>query len=313
MNFCWLSNSLYKSDVWGGRFVSEAMYEGFKFLDYHIDLRSWKELHPNYAALQDYDVIFTLDSNFSPQMYHLAGGKATTVFWAIDDPRCHRAPAPGFDCFFTHSRGSVKLHEDLGRTNVHYLPLGYNPEVFKKIHSSTRSQNLCYVGNGLATKSYRTILEPAREHHGDELLIFGKDWNKPENIKYRKHVIMAVVPEAVNMIYNQTKIVLNMHTQDQRTTDCTFIMRDFEARAAGAFVLSDTFEGQEFFGKHQCFSDSPAETKELIRYYLENDEEREKIAREGYDTVVKGKNTYRDRCREIRKIQGDETGNQGVG
>lgn len=297
---CWLSNSLSKEDIWGGRFVSEAMHRGFKDLGYDVDLLSWKELHPNYGALKDYDSIFTIDSNFSPQMYRLAGGKARLVFWAIDDPRCHRAPAPGFDWFFTHSKGSMKLHEGLGRTNVHYLPLGYDETVFHPLPCA-RLQPIVYVGNGLTTKSYSTILKPAVEHF-KEILIFGKDWNKPHNIEYRKYVAMSVQPVGVNQIYNQTKIVLNMHSQDQRVTDCSFIMRDFEARAAGAFVLSDTFEGQEFFGKHQCFSDSVKETKELIEYYLENDDEREKIAKEGYDVVTRGKNSYTDRCREILAV-----------
>jgi spore maturation protein CgeB len=79
-------------------------------------------------------------------------------------------------------------------------------------------------------------------------------------------------------------------------------MRTFEQAACGAFTLAtrspavlDIFrEGENI----ECF-DTPAEAREKINYYLAHEGERRRIADAGYELVVRGGHTYRDRVEKL--------------
>lgn len=300
MKIAFVANSLNLSYRWGGSLVSVYLVKAFRQLGYDIDLLAWDKIPRRYDLLQSYDVIGSLDYNISGLMLHRVSNVDNCFFWGIDDPEIFAGVPDGYDHYFTHSKGSMELYEKKGRT-VDYLPFGYDPEVFNFMENEKKIHDVVYVGNGIATKSYSTILKPASEF---DLKIWGKDWNKPNNIEFRKHLQEDINPEEVNKINNQSRIVLNMHRKSQRETESSFIMRDMESRASGAFVLSDYFKGCEYFGKGQIFSESPEETREFIEYFLDpsNEEEREAIAKEGYDLITKGRNTYEDRAKSIVKV-----------
>lgn len=299
MRICWLSHTLDKRLCWGGTLLSHYYYDAFKELGYDIDLRGWHDIMGQYDLLRDYDIVFVIDYSFNPvelrKRYKI---EATTAFIGIDDPRCYSAAHVGYDYYFTNSEGSIPLHKELGRENVHWLRFAYSPQVFYPMEED-KLLDVVYVGNGLATKSYEAIFDPATKY---DLSIFGRDWNKQGNLKYRRFVKGTLPPNKVCDVYNHSKIVLNMHTEDQCRTNNSFIMRDWEARATGAFVLSDKFRGSEYFGENQVTSDSPEETQSLLGYYLSHDEEREAIAREGYEKIKD--ETYVERAKEIIQVTG---------
>jgi hypothetical protein len=88
-------------------------------------------------------------------------------------------------------------------------------------------------------------------------------------------------------------------------------MRTFEQPACRAFSLvTRTPAVTELFAEGEnieCF-DSAAEAKEKIRFYLANDQARERIAEAGYDFVVNSGHTYMDRAKQILGWLADDRG-----
>ena len=302
MKSIWLSNSLEPTDLFGGIFVSGYLYNAFKKLGTEVDIGAWKDIYNRYDLLTPYEVVGSLDYAVNPTMWKRVSRVKKCYFWAIDDPEILHGPKNGWDILFTHSKGSVKLHEEIGRKEVHYLPLAFDPRTFFPIDNK-KILDVVYVGNGIASKSYDIIMEPASNF---DLNIWGKDWNKSTNHQFRRFLRGNIPPNKVNDVYSRTKIVLGMHRQSQRETQESFIMRDFEVLATKSFVISDTFKGCEYFKGGMIFSESAEETKELIEYYLDPDniEERNKIAQKGYDIVTKNKDTYEERAKKIIEIVG---------
>lgn len=97
--------------------------------------------------------------------------------------------------------------------------------------------------------------------------------------------------EDAAQIYGQSKIVFNISMLDDIN------MRTFEAMASGSMLLTNwipTIEDLFEDGKHLALYRSPEEMVEKARYYIEHDEEREKIAAAGYAEVM-AKHTFRHR------------------
>lgn len=93
--------------------------------------------------------------------------------------------------------------------------------------------------------------------------------------------------EDYNRLHAQTKIVYHHSITKQIN------MRVFEAMAAGCLVVCHRPEDHHdptshifTHGEDIVFVDSDEEALEVVRYYLEHDEERERIARAGRDKVV---------------------------
>ena len=106
-------------------------------------------------------------------------------------------------------------------------------------------------------------------------------------------------------IFNQSKIVFNVSARGELN------MRHFEALGSGAFLLSDNIpESENVFkeGVHFAGYSNMAEMIEKARYYLEHDEERERIAHAGHIEAHQ-KHTYLHRVISVLKtanIQFDE-------
>jgi spore maturation protein CgeB len=80
-------------------------------------------------------------------------------------------------------------------------------------------------------------------------------------------------------------------------------MRVFEAMSCGRLLLTDRANGilDIFSDKKHLIVYNENNLEELILYYLDNSEEREKIAKSGYNEVVE-KHTYEKRLEKILKI-----------
>jgi len=79
------------------------------------------------------------------------------------------------------------------------------------------------------------------------------------------------------------------------------VARPFETMACGTFLLTYRTEDNPFRdGVHCCLYDpaKPAELAEMIRHYATHEEEREQIARAGFEEVRKNYDV-RERMAEI--------------
>jgi spore maturation protein CgeB len=89
--------------------------------------------------------------------------------------------------------------------------------------------------------------------------------------------------EAAARVFADSKICLNIALNNDVN------MRNFEVLGAGGFLLTSRVESLEGIltdGVHCMMYDNLEQAVEKAKYYLEHDEEREKIARAGYDHVI---------------------------
>ncbi len=110
--------------------------------------------------------------------------------------------------------------------------------------------------------------------------------------------------------YRTTKINLNLNRIQIQTS---FTQRHFDTKASGAFLLTDKracsnryfiTEGPD---KEIVEYDSLTHCKELIDYYLDHEEERERIAGNGIERIL-ANHTYKNRIEEIIAVCKKEWG-----
>ena len=103
-------------------------------------------------------------------------------------------------------------------------------------------------------------------------------------------------PEEMSLVYGQSKMVFNYPVNNDLN------MRFFEALACQKLLVTKRIaNGQDTLfreGEHFVAYDGLDDLVEVIRFYLEHDDERERIARQGYELVL-SKHTYRIRVEEM--------------
>jgi spore maturation protein CgeB len=117
--------------------------------------------------------------------------------------------------------------------------------------------------------------------------------------------IDAKALQDMSLIFSRSKIVLNKTMADDLN------QRVFEVLGSGAFLLTNRIDAraglEDLFtdGKHLVIYENQEHLLELIRYYLDHDEERESIAAAGHKEALE-KHTYDARVVDIiRTVQED--------
>ena len=185
----------------------------------------------------------------------------------------HLQLARQFDVIFLAQREYVEQFRKSGIKNVHWLPLGCDPQ----IHGALKVSKLYDVGfAGSITKSHahdrrRELLEKLKS---------------TVNLEVRR-----VFLEEMAHLFSSSRIVFNNAIKNDLN------MRVFEALCSGSLLLTDDAEGVSdlFTDKKDLVIYNDANIAELARYYLENDDEREEIARAGREKVL-AHHTYAHRA-----------------
>jgi spore maturation protein CgeB len=130
-------------------------------------------------------------------------------------------------------------------------------------------------------------------------------WLDHPMLKFHRHHYIAELEKA--KAFRAAKIVLNTFTYKETDgMNC----RLFEATGCGAFVLTENRPTiPDFFapGKEVAVFNSREELVERVRHYLSHPEERETIARQGYERAQRD-HTYEVRLRKLLEIVGQHTG-----
>ena len=208
----------------------------------------------------------------------------TTVAYLIDvhqDLASRLRLSRFFDLVFVVQKDFVSAFENIGHPNVHWLPLGCDPE----IHShpqEVRKFDVGFVGKlGLRGTWRHDVLTTVLPRY--------------QTNEYRKFYS----PRAMAEVYGQSKIVFNASINGDLN------MRFFEALASGALLVSDRIKNglDELFteGEHYVGYTTVEEAIEKIDYYLANPEERMKIALAGQKLVLDS-HTYRHRWTDLARL-----------
>ncbi len=162
-----------------------------------------------------------------------------------------------------------------------WMTIGIDPDVHRPILPTHDIQRCDVIFAGTAHPERSERVFKIFQNLPCKTAIWGNSW--ASNPHFRGS---ATYFEGLMRIYTGAKIILNNHYVKGITPN----MRSIEAPASGTLMISDTGNGLE-----QCLNkgaeyiayDSIKEARYLIMKYLEEEEEREKIAKEGYRRIHK--------------------------
>jgi len=212
--------------------------------------------------------------------------------------------APAYDFFFSQDPYIISLLQKEGINNCYYLPSAAdlpedNPDPFAdRIDKYDVAMVATYSKTWYAERS-----KYAESIKDLGLNIWGSPgWaESPLGNCYRG----SMTSDKVFKIYRQSKIVPHIHYNNERADGVS--LRPFEAAGSGALLIcddgrKDIFDlfknGEEFV----AFRDGDAnDFRNKIKYYLEHDDERLRISRNGYAKIM-AHHTYDIRMKEMMRI-----------
>ena len=182
--------------------------------------------------------------------------------------------------------------------------LSFEPTVLRHLQSQKKNILVSFVGSFTSAHSKRDQL---LEHLCSNLPmnIWGNGVERlPLESPIRARYLGTAWGTRMFRILAASKVVVNYHIDIAQFYANN--MRLFEATGSGALLVTDwKINLHEMFkpGKEVIAYRTPEECAELIRYYLEHEEERDEIARAGQQRVLKEHTTYQ-RMQELVDIVG---------
>ncbi len=182
--------------------------------------------------------------------------------------------------FAAQKEGAQKLTKAL-KKKVEWIAHACDPKIHKKLNLE-KKYAVGFVGSYGGRGSER-----------EELLLQVK--------KQLPSSFIGKAPYAkMSEIYSSSKIGINYSLNNDIN------MRMFEILSCGTMLITNRIKENGFSelfeeGHHLVAYETKEELMILIDYYLRHDEEREKIARAGYE-LVKSRHTYRHRLKKIFEV-----------
>ncbi|MDR6225278.1 CgeB family protein [Desmospora profundinema] len=260
------------------------------------------------------DIILVLRGSLPPyaikQLRKIS--QAQIGLWEVDDPynfRNHIKKLPPYHFMITQDSSCVSYYRRLKKTCLH-LPLAVNPNLYHPFKVPKEYQyDICFIGSAL----------PIRLKYFDELtpfllkknfIIIGQWWEQLKNYnKLKPHIINRTIPPSeVAKYYNGAKIVLNIHRTPNDINQnhlnipaYTPNNRTFDIAACRAFqLISRRRDLKKFYELDEEIISFKRlrDLKQKIEYYLDHDEERNRIASQAYERTMKD-HTYSVRLRYL--------------
>ncbi len=194
-----------------------------------------------------------------------------------------------FDYVFIAQEAQIEDFVQAGIENVAWLPLACSPELHD-VGNHPRTIDVAYVGSLTENTDARrlSLMQRVAERFPNNAI--GMRW-----------------PEDMAMAYAQSKIVINAAVKRDVN------MRVFEGLASGALLITDEADGlNDLFidGQHLVVYHNDEDLFDLVEYFLEHDEERERIAAAG-KALVYDRHTYDHRTKQLVRMVLEDTNKLG--
>lgn len=215
-----------------------------------------------------------------------------TIIWLSDDHWRYEETRPVWKLFnivATTDEKGYERRKGEGFNNVFLSQWACNHFLYKNLNLP-KIYDVSFVGQCYGE---RPSFIDTLKRNGINIATFGQGWENGSRVSQADLI----------RIYNQSKISLNMALASKE--DKVQIKgRDFEAPGCGSLLLTkDTEEIADYFVPNEeiiTYKDA-TDAAEKIKYYLVNEEEREKIAKNGYERVVR-EHTNEKRLLELFKF-----------
>jgi len=267
-------------------------------------LRIWK---PDFAFAEGVSISTVAGRLFPLLRRH----SLPLVYWAIDDPpdwrRMSLPLSRGASLVLTPAKECLPLYQR-EKIRALYFHFACDPAFHRPTEPSLAyTCDLLLVANYYTSYPQRrigleTILTPLRSGPF-HLKVFGNQhWlANTDYYTLSPEIYQGYLPyDQLPCAYSSAKIVLGLHSVIDSPTMMS--MRTFEAMGCGAFFLTHWSPAIENMFKnhvHLVWSRHPDETLELVRFYLNREDLRHKIARQGQEEVYRY-HTYQHRIQSVR-------------
>jgi hypothetical protein len=220
------------------------------------------------------------------------------IIGQIASPLPENETYTAYDAMLSSLPNFVSYYQGRGMT-AHLNRLGFDPRVLQKIGPLARSVDVSFVGSISPAHAARTrMLEHLARSTDIAIWGGGVDQLDPASPIVARHRGEAWGRQMFSVL-GSSKITINNHISI--AGDFANNMRLFEATGMGTLLITDRKSNiAEIFvpGEEVVCYDSAEECVELIRYYLQNEAERERIARAGQHRTLTEHN-YDIRTKEI--------------
>ncbi|QWT46761.1 CgeB family protein [Azospira inquinata] len=224
-----------------------------------------------------------------------ACGAKKIIGWCVEGPTWIRSPIEEshlYDHYFCIHRHGIGAEENIG-----FLPaVSFDKDSYYPITPRPdKCRDVVFVGRAKERR-----VDYVKNITDFDLHIYGPAWERCDPSVLACLKGKAIGGDALNLLYNQAKIVLNVTAWANEGQDCPNL-RVVDVPATGSFLLSDysDFAAELFVpGKEIEFFSSVEELRDKLKFYLANDGLREKIARAGYEKAI-SLETYRDKILTI--------------
>jgi spore maturation protein CgeB len=296
--FSGLSNSVPQK-IWRRIIKHPFYYQKFNF-DLYLHSRKYQ---PDY-------ILVTQGLYINPETLQKIKSytKAVLINYATDDPFNPNITTPDlvacvpiYDLYVCTKRRILTDIKKQGCKSVAYVQFGFDPAVhyvqspLDPFEISHYSSDLLFIGG--ADPDRVPMMQEIISGKNINIHLYGIYWNREKTLK--EYYYGFAYDDVFRKAHAGTKIGLSLVRRANRDGHS---MRSFEIPACGAFLLTDrTEEHQEIFREDRdaVFFSDISELKEKIRFYLQHEELRHKIAETGHHQIHRRNDTYQDRVQKI--------------
>jgi len=290
--------SAHLSESWG-----HWLNDAFREKGHETYILDYRALNSQLSSIETQNRIFSRVVAFKPDMVLVIKGDGISIqvidawrkrgifciTWQNDDPQLFqqlgRHVGPYYDYVLTSSEDCIHKYRILG-TRSEYLPFFCHPPLHK-YKKCEKDIDVSYIGTFYLDRI--DLLKAVDRDFG--LTIYGDQW--PRDVFGR--TIERIPYDKALDIWRRSKITLNISQPENRMGRTKVTLRPFEVMPLKTFVLSDYMLGMEDIftpDVHLGAFNGYAELLEKIRFYLDNLQKREKIAKEGQKEVLRKHTSY---------------------
>ncbi len=241
------------------------------------------QLKQQFPQLPQPDLFLWVESVYGYFPKNINNLNCPTACYLIDSHmnlQHHLQWAKDYDYVFIAQKEYLPIFKEHVHNNIFWLPLGADPDIHSK-HNVEKEFDVGFVGSITSEVHKRRA----------ELL---NKISSVAKVEYKRCFLEEMAEH-----FSKSKIIFNNAIKNDLN------MRVFEGMSIGSLLLTDETHGS---GQLEMFKDgedyvlyNDENIVEKVKYYLEHDEEREKIAKAGRERILRA-HTYKHRTDELIKV-----------